>query len=152
MNHDIQLLVVDNLELMRGPVRDVDNKRQQEIAAISCELKALARELYIPIIVVAQLNRRLENREGGALRLSDLFGSTGIEQDADVVCLIEPKDDRIEEKAVTEEITQAELILVKNHNGPQGRIPLQFRRDICRFFPAAIDETDLGLPTTKETS
>lgn len=150
INHDIQLLVVDGLEHVRAPMRGGNNNRQQEIAAISDELKSLARELHIPIIVVAPLNRALENHEGGALRLSDLLGSTEIEQDADVVCLIDPKNDGTDDEIVVEDVTQVELILAKNRNGPEGRIPLQFRRDICRFFSADTDETDLGLPSREE--
>jgi replicative DNA helicase len=145
MNHNIQLLVVDYLQLMRAPMRSNYDNRQQEIAAISGGLKALAKELNIPVIVLSQLNREAEKREGGQPRLSDLRESGAIEQDADIVALIAPKDDRKDEEVVTEEITQAVLIVAKNRNGPQGRIPLQFRRDITRFFSAAIEESDIAV-------
>ncbi|OHE82172.1 MAG: replicative DNA helicase [Verrucomicrobia bacterium GWF2_62_7] len=150
-NHDIQLLVVDYLQLMRAPMRGNYDNRQQEIAAISGGLKALAKELKIPVMVLSQLNREAEKREGGRPRLSDLRESGAIEQDADVVALIAPKDDRKDEEVVAEEITQAVLIIAKNRNGPQGKIPLQFRRDITRFFSAAIEESDVAMTPREET-
>jgi len=150
MNHDIQLLVVDYLQLMRAPMRGNYDNRQQEIAAISGGLKALAKELKIPIIVLSQLNREAEKREGGQPRLSDLRESGAIEQDADVVALIAPKDDRKDEEVVAEDITQAVLVVAKNRNGPQGKISLQFRRDITRFFSAAIEESDVAMTPREE--
>ena len=150
MNHNIELLVVDYLQLMRAPMRGNYDNRQQEIAAISGGLKALAKELKIPIIVLSQLNREAEKREGGQPRLSDLRESGAIEQDADVVALIAPKDDRKDEEVVAEDITQAVLVVAKNRNGPQGKIPLQFRRDITRFFSAAIEESDVAMTPREE--
>ncbi len=150
LKHKIELLVVDYLQLMRAPSSSKYDNRQQEIATISGGLKTLAKELKIPIIVLSQLNREAEKREGGKPRLSDLRESGAIEQDADVVCLIAPKDERKDEEVMSEEITQAELIVAKNRNGPQGRIPLQFRRDITRFFSAAIEPGDAPMPSGRE--
>jgi replicative DNA helicase len=150
LNHNVQLLVVDYLQLMRAPVRSNYDNRQQEIAAISGGLKALAKELNIPVIVLSQLNREAEKREGGQPRLSDLRESGAIEQDADVVALIAPKDDKKDEEVVAEEITQALLIIAKNRNGPQGKVPLQFRRDITRFFSAAIEDSDVAMAARTE--
>ena len=86
--HDIQLLVIDYMQLMRAPSRRADLSRQVEIADISAGIKALSKELKIPIIVLSQLNRQPEQREGGRPKLSDLRESGAIEQDADVVGLL----------------------------------------------------------------
>ena len=149
-NQNIQLLVIDYLQLMRAPSRGNYDNRQQEIATISGGLKALAKELNIPVIVLSQLNREAEKREGGKPRLSDLRESGAIEQDADVVCLIAPKDDRKDEEVVLEEITSATLIVAKNRNGPQGRIPLQFQREFTRFSSMAIDTADMDMAARGE--
>src|SRR6266513_1728089 len=86
--HDVQLLIVDYLQLLRSTSRRAQDNRQLEISEISAGLKGLAKELKIPIIVVAQLNRQPEARSGGKPRLSDLRESGSIEQDADLVGLL----------------------------------------------------------------
>jgi DnaB-like helicase C terminal domain len=83
--HDIQLIVIDYLQLLKGSSRRSQDNRQLEISEISAGIKALAKELNIPIIVIAQLNRQPELRGNGKPRLSDLRESGSIEQDADVV-------------------------------------------------------------------
>jgi replicative DNA helicase len=149
--HDIGLLVVDYLQLMRAPSRNNNDNRQQEIATISGNLKALAKELEIPIIVLSQVNREAEKRESGLLRLSDLRESGAIEQDADVVALICPKEEREDGgEPATEGTTQAILYVAKNRNGPQGKVPLLFRREITRFFESTIEDSDVPMPSGKE--
>jgi replicative DNA helicase len=86
--HDIQLIVIDYLQLLKGSSRRSQDNRQLEISEISAGIKALAKELNIPIIVIAQLNRQPELRGNGKPRLSDLRESGSIEQDADVVGLL----------------------------------------------------------------
>src|SRR6202030_734825 len=88
--YDIQLIVVDYLQLLRSMSRRAQDNRQLEISEISAGIKALAKELELPIIVIAQLNRQPDTRtkEGGRPRLSDLRESGSIEQDADLVGLL----------------------------------------------------------------
>ena len=143
--HGIQILVIDYMQLMRAPSRRADSSRQVEIADISAGVKALAKELSIPIIVLSQLNRQPEQREGGKPRLSDLRESGSIEQDADVVGLLvrpEMHADSDEEKAETK--GKATLIIAKQRNGPTGDIDFTFRGEYTRFENAArIDEGDI---------
>src|SRR5439155_248972 len=83
--HDVQLIVIDYLQLLKSTSRRAQDNRQLEISEISAGIKGLAKELKIPIVVVAQLNRQPEQRSGGKPRLSDLRESGSIEQDADLV-------------------------------------------------------------------
>lgn len=125
---DIQLLVLDYLQLMRGMAK-TDN-RQQEISEISRSIKALARELKIPIIALSQLSRSVESREGHRPQLSDLRESGAIEQDADVVVLLV----REEYYNPTEENRGiAEAIIAKQRNGPVGTIKMMFKKEWMRF-------------------
>jgi replicative DNA helicase len=135
--HDIQLIVVDYLQLLRSTSRRGQDNRQIEISEISAGLKGLAKELNIPIIVVAQLNRNPENRTGdskGRPRLSDLRESGSIEQDADLVGLLVREEyyaDSEEEKEAAQ--GKADLIIAKQRNGPTGDVPLTFRKEFTRF-------------------
>jgi replicative DNA helicase len=133
--HDIGLLVVDYLQLMQGPT-DAES-RQQEISYISRSLKALAKELDIPVLALSQLSRAPDQRSGDHRpQLSDLRESGAIEQDADVVLFIfrpemyygpsDPKDGSSIEG-------HAELIVGKQRNGPTGHVPLYFRKEFTRF-------------------
>lgn len=130
----VQLLIVDYLQLLRSTTRRAQDNRQLEISEISAGLKGLAKELKIPVIVVAQLNRQPEQRSGGKPRLSDLRESGSIEQDADLVALLvrpeiyEEDDDEREKKS-----GEAELIIAKQRNGPVGEIPLTFLKEFTRF-------------------
>ena len=129
----IELLVIDYLQLMRSNSRRAQDNRQVEIAEISSGIKALAKELDIPIIVLAQLNRKPDER-GGRPRLSDLRESGSIEQDADIVGLLvrsEYYQDNEEDKQ--EKAGEAELIIAKQRNGPVGDIPLTFLNEFTRF-------------------
>lgn len=126
---NIQLVIVDYLQLMRGRHR-VEN-RQQEISEISASLKALAKELNIPVMAISQLSRATEQREGKEPQLSDLRESGAIEQDADLVLLLyrkefyEPDDEECRGKA--------EIKIAKQRNGPTGRTTLTFLKECTRF-------------------
>ncbi|MCF7908658.1 MAG: replicative DNA helicase [Candidatus Omnitrophica bacterium] len=137
-HHDVQLLLVDYLQLVRGMRRG--DSRQQEISDISQSLKALAKELGVPIIAVSQLSRAVESREGHRPKLSDLRESGAIEQDADVVVLLfrEEYYNPTEANRGT-----AEVIIAKQRNGPVGSIHLTFLKEFTRFADMARDEKDM---------
>ncbi|MDD5173865.1 MAG: replicative DNA helicase [Candidatus Omnitrophota bacterium] len=126
--HDIQLIVLDYLQLMQGPYGS--DSRQQEISEISRSLKALARELNVPLIAISQLSRAVEQRSDHRPQLSDLRESGAIEQDADLVILLL----REEYYNPTEENKGlAETIIAKQRNGPVGSINLTFVGEYMRF-------------------
>lgn len=132
--HDIQLIVIDYLQLLKSPSRRAQDNRQLEIAEISSGVKALAKELAIPIIVLAQLNRNPEARAGGKPRLSDLRESGSIEQDADLVGLLVRSEYYAEDDEQRQETAgEAELIIAKQRNGPVGEVPLTFLKEFTRF-------------------
>src|SRR5580693_1538704 len=127
--YDIQLIVIDYLQLLRSMSRRAQDNRQLEISEISAGVKALAKELNLPIIVIAQLNRQPDARarEGGRPRLSDLRESGSIEQDADVVgLLVRPEYYETDEDAKEECAGEAEVIVAKQRNGPTGEVKLTF--------------------------
>ena len=134
---NIELIIVDYLQLLRSTSRRAQDNRQLEISEISAGLKGLAKELKIPIIVVAQLNRNPEIRTGsgkGVPRLADLRESGSIEQDADLVGLLVREEyyaDSDEER--TELEGKAELIIAKQRNGPIGQVKLTFLKGFTRF-------------------
>jgi replicative DNA helicase len=135
-SHQVQLLVIDYLQLLRSTSRRAQDNRQIEISEISAGIKSLAKELNIPIIVVAQLNRQPDARakEGGRPRLSDLRESGSIEQDADVVgLLVRSEYYETDEEAKQEKAGEAELIIAKQRNGPTGDVPLTFLKEYTRF-------------------
>ncbi len=126
--YDVQLIIVDYLQLMQG--RGRAESRQQEISEISRSLKALARELNIPVIAVSQLSRAVEARTGNRPQLSDLRESGAIEQDADLVVFVF----REEYYNPTEENrNKADLIISKQRNGPVGSIDMVFVKEWTRF-------------------
>jgi replicative DNA helicase len=143
---DVQLIVVDYLQLLRSTSRRAQDNRQLEISEISAGLKGLAKELKIPIIVVAQLNRNPEIRTGsgkGVPRLADLRESGAIEQDADLVGLLIREEyyaDSDEER--TELEGKAELIIAKQRNGPIGQVKLTFLKEFTRFEDRAEDTAE----------
>jgi len=144
--HGLGLIVIDYLQLLRSPSRRAQENRQIEVAEISFGIKALAKELGIPIVVLAQLNRNPESRTGsskGKPRLSDLRESGSIEQDADVVGLLWREDyyaDDEESKKETE--GKAELVIAKQRNGPTGDVPLTFLKQFTRFEDRAPDRPE----------
>ncbi|MHB0884816.1 MAG: replicative DNA helicase [Bacillota bacterium] len=126
--HDLGLIVVDYIQLMRTRGR-VEN-RQQEISEISRSLKALARELKVPVIIGSQLSRAVEQRDDKKPMLSDLRESGAIEQDADLVAFIFREEYY---KPETEKKNIAEIIIAKQRNGPTGSVELIFMKEFGRF-------------------
>ena len=129
--HDIQLVVVDYLQLMAGMGRN--ESRQQEISDISRSLKALAREIKVPVIAISQLNRQVDSRMGNRPQLSDLRESGAIEQDADIVMFLYREEYYTRENTAQEDRHKSELIISKQRNGPTGSINLLFYHDYTRF-------------------
>ncbi len=128
--HGIGLLILDYLQMMEEPSARSDN-RQQEVAVISRSLKALARELNIPVIAVSQLSRAPEQRgDASRPRLSDLRESGSIEQDADVVLFLYREEYY---KPTEENKGTAEVIIGKQRNGPTGTVRLAFIKEYTRF-------------------
>ncbi len=127
-NNQVYLIVLDYLQLMSGSAKA--DSRQQEISEISRSLKALARELKVPIIALSQLSRAVESRQDHRPQLSDLRESGAIEQDADLVILLM----REEYYNQTEENKgQADAIIAKQRNGPVGTVKLAFIKEYVRF-------------------
>ncbi len=139
MQFDIQLIVIDYLQLMQGSGRA--ESRQQEISEISRSLKALARELKVPVIAVSQLSRAVESRTGNRPQLSDLRESGAIEQDADLVVFLF----REEYYNPTEENkNRAQAIIAKQRNGPIGDVDLLFLKEWTRFENPEFNRTEAG--------
>lgn len=137
--HGIKLFVIDYLQLLHSTNRRAEN-RQQEIADISNGVKALAKELDVPVIVLAQLNRDIEKRPKATPMLSDLRESGSIEQDADLVALLyKPKGNEDEDAPPTEEYDgiPVNLLIAKQRNGPTGDVNLTFLKGFTRFESAA---------------
>jgi replicative DNA helicase len=134
---DLGLVIIDYLQLMRGP-KNVDN-REQEISYISQSLKALAKELDIPVIALSQLNRSVENRPGKDKRpqLSDLRESGAIEQDADIIMFV--YRDEVYNRDESDNKGVAEIIIGKQRNGPVGIVPCRFFHEFTRFENLAED-------------
>lgn len=122
-HNGIKLILLDYLQLMDSPVQE---SRQQQITEISRGIKALARELNVPIIALSQLNRQNEARTTHRPRLSDLRESGSIEQDADVVMLLHREDCYRQEDANSVPDNIAEVIVAKQRNGPTGTVKLTF--------------------------
>jgi replicative DNA helicase len=138
--YHVQLFVIDYLQLLHSTARRAEN-RQQEIADISSGLKALAKELNVPIIVLSQLNRELEREKNRKPRMSDLRESGAIEQDADLVGLLykpnAEEDENAPAPAAAEEAVPVNLLIAKQRNGPTGDVNLTFLRSYTRFESAA---------------
>jgi replicative DNA helicase len=150
--YDIKLLVIDYLQLMRAPSRRAELNRQVEISDISAGVKALAKELGIPVIVLSQLNRQPEAREGGKPRLSDLRESGAIEQDADVVgLLVRPEMYAEDDDKRNEMEGEATLVIAKQRNGPTGDVLLTFlKRFTCFADRAKVDAEDIAVHQREE--
>lgn len=130
--HDLKAIFVDYLQLMHIPGAE---SRQQEVAEISRGLKALAKELGVPVVAMAQLNRKPADRTGNKPMMSDLRESGAIEQDADLIALLHRESyysKGASEEGAAEDPT-AELIIAKQRNGPVGTVELHFNRQFTRF-------------------
>ncbi len=128
----LDMVIVDYLQLMQATATSKDANRVQEVAEISRGLKALARELKIPVLALSQLSRQPEMRESKEPRLSDLRESGSIEQDADLVMFLW----REKERAGDDQVSEGEVIklkLAKHRNGPTGEIDLWFKKAQTRF-------------------
>lgn len=142
----LRLIVVDYLQLVRGSTSSMEN-RVQEISSITQGLKAMAKELNVPVLALSQLSRQVEQREDKRPQLSDLRESGSIEQDADVVMFVfreeyyvqksEPREDKPEYAKWVEEMEKvhglAEIIIGKQRHGPTGTIRLAFRSELTKF-------------------
>ncbi len=134
MQHKINIVIVDYLQLMTAGT-DSRGSREQEVSTISRSLKAIAKELDIPIIALSQLNRSVESREGKRPQLSDLRESGAIEQDADIVTFIHrPEYYGIDEDDSGNSLRGvAEIIIAKHRNGATGDVHLSFRKELAKF-------------------
>ena len=126
----LDLIVVDYLQLMQGNTKRINEGRQQEVSDISRSLKALARELNVPIIALSQLSRSVESRQVKRPMLSDLRESGSLEQDADMVAFLY-RDDYYNPETDRPNVT--ELIIAKHRNGPVGSVDLLFQPNITKF-------------------
>ena len=146
--HRIDLIIVDYLQLMQGEGRG--ENRVQEISYISRSLKALARDLNVPVIAVSQLSRAVEWRASHEPQLSDLRESGSIEQDSDVVLFIY-RDEyyHTEEEWLSQHPDkeypreEADIIVAKHRNGPTGRVKLRFRHNLAKFYNYTSEEPSL---------
>lgn len=130
MQHDIKCIMIDYMQLMDNPGVE---SRQQQISEISRGIKAVARELSIPVICLSQLNRASEGRDGHRPRMSDLRESGSIEQDADVIALLHREDYYRMSEPDFQPDNIAELIIAKQRNGPTGTVKLTFLNRTTRF-------------------
>jgi replicative DNA helicase len=136
MEKALGIIVIDYLQLMRG--RGSAERRELEISEISRSLKALAKELHIPVIALSQLNRKVEERTNKRPVLSDLRESGAIEQDADVILFIY-RDEVYNKEEDNRNKGMAELILAKQRNGPIGTVKLAFLEQYTRFESLATE-------------
>jgi replicative DNA helicase len=151
--HGLGLVIVDYLQLMTGTSGKTDN-RVQEVSQITTGLKALAKELQIPVIALSQLSRAVENREDKRPQLADLRESGSIEQDADIVMFVfreeyylerlKPQEGTIEFQDWMAKMQlvsgRAEVIIGKQRHGPIGTVQLQFDGNVTRFSDLARDQ------------
>ncbi|MGB2932149.1 MAG: replicative DNA helicase [Methyloceanibacter sp.] len=151
---DVGLIVVDYLQLLSGSSRRASEGRVQEVSEITTGLKALAKELHVPVLALSQLSRQVENREDKRPQLADLRESGSIEQDADVVLFVfreeyyverrQPRENTEEHKQWQTEMElvtgKADVIIGKQRHGPTGTVRLQFAPEYTRFSNLAAED------------
>lgn len=136
--YGVKLFIIDYLQLMSAKAES----RQCEITAISGGVKAIAKDLNVPVIILSQLNRETEKDKNRKPRMSDLRESGSIEQDADVIGLLyKPKVDDEESQENSEAPVTINLLIAKQRNGPVGEIPLAFFKTFTRFETATTEQT-----------
>ncbi len=152
--HNVSLLVVDYLQLLRSSSNNSQMNRVQEVSEITQGLKAIAKELDIPVIALSQLSRAVESRDDKRPQLADLRESGSIEQDADIVMFVfreeyykqrlQPKEGTPEHATWMQEMAEihgvAEVIVAKHRNGPVDTVKLQFQGELTRFLDLAKDD------------
>ena len=130
LEHGLDIIIIDYLQLMTGSVGRSSESRQQEVSDISRQLKGLARELNVPVVSLSQLSRAVESRPDKRPMLSDLRESGAIEQDADVVMFIY-RDEYYNKDSEFKK--QAEIIIAKQRNGPVGTVNLAWLGEYTKF-------------------
>jgi replicative DNA helicase len=135
----LDLVIIDYLQLMRGRGRAAQESREREISDISRSLKALAKELKVPVVALSQLNRELEKRQNKRPMLSDLRESGAIEQDADLILFVYREEHYDPD---TDKVGVAEVIVGKQRNGPTGTVELRFTSEYTRFDNLAREEDE----------
>jgi replicative DNA helicase len=139
----LDLIIVDYLQLMQASTQSRDSNRVQEVSEISRGLKALARELQVPVVALSQLSRQTEQRPDREPRLSDLRESGALEQDSDLVMFLW----REKERGADDRELEGEVInlrLAKHRNGPTGETKLWFRKRQTRFMSYAEEDHYVG--------
>jgi replicative DNA helicase len=134
------MVIVDYLQLIQG--RRSAESRQMEISEISRSLKALSKDLNVPVMALSQLNRKVEDRPNKKPQLADLRESGAIEQDADVIAFI--YRDELYHPDSEENRNLAEVIIAKQRNGPTGSFKLTFQKELTRFRDYTAEETYEG--------
>ena len=130
----VKLIVIDYLQLMKSGSKRAEFSRVLELTEISAAIKEIGRELNVPIIAIAQLNREAEKHEGGRPKMSHLRECGAVEQDADVIGLIYRQEYYEKDEELKLEVEgEAELIIAKHKDGPVGKIPLTFLKEFTRF-------------------
>lgn len=143
LRHGIKLVAIDYLQLIDPDIRNRES-RQEQVAAISRRLKFLARELKIPVIALAQVNRSLEDRQDHKPRLSDLRESGAIEQDADTVIFLHRQDYHEGESAPNQAAVEVEILVKKQRNGPTGDVKVYFEKEYMKFVSSMPEYRALG--------